>query len=149
WRGQTIGFVKNQLEHPGGGNVPDNLTRVGGLPLAGLNSNLALAGLFKKVPLLPPPVDVKKELSGKKGLYEAMQKSLFDWQSWTGDRIEPQLDPSNPRVWRVMEQEHPGALAAFDELLGELEELANSGKVERKVRRLEKPESVTIRYYGE
>jgi hypothetical protein len=92
-----------------------------------------------------PPVSVAEKLEAQQ--LAEMKRTLFDWHNWTLDRIDLQID--DPRVFIPMGEKHPEALDAFGKILDELEDLAYSGRVERKMRRLEKPETVNIRYYGE
>lgn len=79
------------------------------------------------------------------GALAAVEK-LLNWQDWTIDRIFLQLDRTDVR--EPLRREHPHLLKKFEDLLAELEQLADLGPWGT-IHRLTIPEGVTVTYRGQ
>jgi hypothetical protein len=71
---------------------------------------------------------------------------LLTWRDWTVDKLQLQLERNSVR--RALRAEHPADLAALEAVLTRLEELAESPRMSRRLRKLTVPAKVDVFYRG-
>src|SRR5207249_4391446 len=74
-------------------------------------------------------------------------KDLVNWTHWTVDRIALQINEQKGEVRRALRDQMPQALNALEEVFGRLDELADSGRYSRTLRKLPVPDRVYATFY--
>ncbi len=82
----------------------------------------------------------------KKAKAEGAAQELFEWRSWTVDKI--QLQEKHGEIRRALREQHPQAHKALEEVFLKIAELADSASNSRTLRKLEVPELINVYYRG-
>lgn len=75
-------------------------------------------------------------------------EDLLNWQTWSLDRIAVQINEAGKGdVRRTLREQHPEALAGIEDAFTKLNELVDSGRAYRRLRKLEIPDRVYATFY--
>jgi hypothetical protein len=161
WRGKTVGEVKallagakngpktqaaKDLEEGGPSMVKTRLLNWYRGRTAGMPEEWQLQVLATALDGFKTPEAAKALAAAGVLEVEAVREQLFNWQSWTVDRIEAQLRNSQTR--QALKAVYPDAEAKVNAVLSELASLADDPSMNRKLRMLDIPEKITVSVRG-